>query len=147
MLVYAYSRGGATTAVAITAGVPMAAYAAAVVASTAVTATRPAQSTLIPSLAVTPDQLTAANVVMSWVEAAGIAAAGSLTGVLIWSGGVAGVFGVCAALGVLAAFLVFRLRSRRCRGRSRMFPRWWRAWARVCVLRSGSRGCEWCWRC
>jgi MFS family permease len=156
MLVYAYSRGGATiagvvalaqlvpaallapvfaaladrrspvvllaggylvqaaamgaTAVAITGGMPLAAYAAAVVASTAVTATRPAQSTLIPSLAVTPDQLTAANVVVSWVEAAGIAAAGSLTGLLIWFGGVAGVFGVCAALGAVAALLVFRLR-------------------------------------
>jgi len=156
MLVYAYSRGGATiagvvalaqlvpaallapvfaasadrrspiillaggylvqaaamgaTAVAITGGMPLAAYAAAVVASTAVTATRPAQSTLIPSLAVTPDQLTAANVVVSWVEAAGIAAAGSLAGVLIWFGGAAGVFGVCAALGAVAALLVFRLR-------------------------------------
>src|SRR5215470_5492477 len=156
MLVYAYSRGGATiagvvalaqlvpaallapvfaalanrrspvvllaggylvqaaamgaTAAAIAGGVPLAAYAAAVVASTAVTATRPAQSTLIPSLAATPDQLTAANVVVSWVEAAGIAVAGALTGVLITLGGVAGVFGVCAALGAVAALLVFRLR-------------------------------------
>ena len=156
MLVYAYSRGGATiagvvalaqlvpaallapvfaaladrrspvvllaggyvvqaaamgaTAVAIAGGVPLAAYAAAVVASTAVTATRPAQSTVIPSLAVTPDQLTAANVVVSWVEAAGIAVAGALTGVLITFGGVAGDFGVCAALGAIAALLVFRLR-------------------------------------
>jgi hypothetical protein len=137
MLVYAYSRGGATiagvvalaqlvpaallapifaaladrrspvvllaggylvqaaamgaTAAAVAGGVPLAAYAAAaVVASTAVTATRPAQCTLMPSLAVTPDQLTAANVVVGWVEAAGIAAAGSLTGVLIWAGGGAG---------------------------------------------------------
>jgi hypothetical protein len=88
----------------------LAAYAAAVVASTAFTATRPAQWTLIPSLAVTPDQLTAANVVVNWVEAVGIAAAGALTGVLIWFGGVAGVFGVCAALGAVAALLVFRLR-------------------------------------
>src|SRR5690348_598088 len=98
------------TAVAIAGGVPWAAYAAAVVASTAFTATRPAQWTLIPSLAVTPDQLTAANVVVNWVEAVGIAAAGALTGVLIWFGGVAGVFGVCAALGAVAALLVFRLR-------------------------------------
>jgi len=98
------------TAAAIAGGVPLAAYAAAVVASTAVTATRPAQSTLIPSLAATPDQLTAANVVVSWVEAAGIAVAGALTGVLITVGGVAGVFGVCAALGAVAALLVFRLR-------------------------------------
>ena len=156
MLVYAYSRGGATiagvmalaqlvpaallapvfaaladrrspvvllaggylvqaaamgaTAAAIAGGVPLAAYAAAVVASTAVTSTRPAQSTLIPSLAATPDQLTAANVVVSWVEAAGIAAAGSLTGVLIWAGGVATVFAVCSLLAAVALLLVFRLR-------------------------------------
>jgi MFS family permease len=100
----------AATAVAITGGMPAMAYAAAVVASAAFTATRPAQSTLIPSLAGTPDQLTAANVVLSWVEAAAIAAAGSLTGVLIWFGGAAGVFGVCAALGAVAALLVARLR-------------------------------------
>src|SRR5690348_8390061 len=85
------AAGMGATAAAIAGGVPLAAYAAAVVASTAVTATRPAQSTLMPSLAVTPDQLTAANVVVSWVEAAGIAVAGSLTGVLIWLTGVAGV--------------------------------------------------------
>ncbi len=107
-LVQAAAMGA--TAVAVTGGVPMAAYAAAVVAATAVTATRPAQSTLIPSLAVTPDQLTAANVVVGWVEAAGIAVAGSLTGVLIGFGGVAGVFAVCAAFGIIAALLVFRLR-------------------------------------
>ena len=100
----------AATAVAITGGMPAMAYAAAVVASAAFTATRPALSTLIPSLAVTPDQLTAANVVLSWVEAAAIAAAGTLTGVLIWLGGAAGVFGVCAALGAVAALLVVRLR-------------------------------------
>jgi MFS family permease len=103
------AAGMGATAAAIAGGVPLAAYAAAVVASTAVTATRPAQSTLIPSLAATPDQLTAANVVVSWVEALGIAAAGSLTGLLIWSAGVATVFGVCAALGAVAALLVFRL--------------------------------------
>jgi hypothetical protein len=108
-LVQAVAMGAA--AVAISAGVPLAAYAAAVVASTAVTATRPAQCTLVPSLAATPDQLTAANVVVSWVEAAGIAAAGALTGVLIWAAGVAGVFAVCAALGAVAALLVVRLRA------------------------------------
>jgi cyclic nucleotide-binding protein len=106
-LVQAAAMGA--TAVAIAGGVPLAAYAAAVVASTAVTATRPAQSTLIPSLAVTPDQLTAANVVISWAEAVGIAVAGSLTGVLIWAGGVAVVFAVCAALAAAAALLVIRL--------------------------------------
>src|SRR6185437_7450034 len=80
--------GMAGTAAAIGAGAPLAAYAAAAFASTAVTTTRPAQSALIPSLAATPDQLTAANVVAGWLEAAGAAAAGLLVGVLISLAGV-----------------------------------------------------------
>jgi len=80
-----------------------------VVASTAVTTTRPAQSTLLPSVSVTPDQLTAANLAVSWVEAAGIAAAGLLVGALISVAGIASVFAVCAGLG-LAALMVARLR-------------------------------------
>jgi len=104
------AAGMGATAAAIIAHVPLAAYAAAVVASTAVTSTRPAQSTLIPSLAATTDQLTAANVVLSWVEAVAVAIAGSMTGALIWLGGIASVFTVCALLGAIAALLVFRLR-------------------------------------
>jgi hypothetical protein len=104
------AAGMAATAVAVVAGVPLAAYAAAVVASAAVATTRPAQSTLIPSVSVTPDQLTAANVVVSWVEAAGIAVAGLLTGLLIATGGVASVFAVCAGLGLAAVLLVAGLR-------------------------------------
>ncbi len=100
----------AATAVAVLAGVPLAAYAAAVVAATAVITTRPAQSTLIPSVAVTPDQLTAANVVVSWVEAAGIAVAGLLAGGLISVAGVASVFAVGAGLGLAAMLLVVMLR-------------------------------------
>ena len=104
------AAGMAATAVAVIAGVPLAAYAAAVVASAAVTTTRPAQSTLIPSVSVTADQLTAANVAVSWVEAAGIAAAGLLTGALITVAGVASVFAVCAGLGLAATLLVAGLR-------------------------------------
>jgi MFS family permease len=100
----------AGTAAAVIAGVPLAAYAAAVVASVLVTTTRPAQATLIPSVAVTPDQLTAANVTVGWMEAVSIAASGLLAGVLIAAGGVAAVFAVCAALGVGATVLVARLR-------------------------------------
>jgi MFS family permease len=103
-LVQAAAMAG--TAAAIGAGSPVAAYAAAVIASTAVTTTRPAQSALIPSLAATPDQLTAANVVAGWLEAAGAAAAGLLVGVLISLAGVGSVFAVCAGLGLAAALLV-----------------------------------------
>jgi hypothetical protein len=106
----AQTAGMAGTAVAIGAGMPLAAYAAAIFASTAVTVTRPAQSALIPSVAATPDQLTAANVVAGWLEAAAVAGAGLLAGVLISLAGVASVFAVCAGLGLAAALLVTRLR-------------------------------------
>ena len=141
--------GMAGTAAAIGAGAPLAAYAAAVVASTAVTATRPAQSALIPSLAATPDQLTAANVVAGWLEAAGAAAAGLLVGVLISLAGVGSVFAVCAGLGLAAALLVAGLRApslaRRSRTPTRTPVR--PGSPKACGWRSGSRGCGSCWPC
>jgi len=100
----------AATAAAVMAGGPLAAYAGAAVAATAMTTTRPAQAALIPSVAATPDQLTAANVVVGWLEATGMAAAGLLAGVLISVAGVGSVFAVCAGLAVAAALLVARLR-------------------------------------
>jgi len=103
--------GMAATAAAVLSGAPLAAYAAAVVASTAVTTTRPAQSTLIPSLCASPDQLTAANVILGWVEATAITIAGLMTGLLITAGGTAAVFGTCAGLALIACALVARLRA------------------------------------
>ena len=99
----------AATAAAAMSGVPLAAYAGAAVAATAMTTTRPAQAALIPSVAATPDQLTAANVVVGWLDATGMAAAGLLAGVLISVAGVGSVFAVCAGLVVTAALLVARL--------------------------------------
>jgi hypothetical protein len=96
----------AATAVAVLVGAPLAAYAGAVLAAMAVTTTRPAQAALIPSVATTPDQLTAANVVVGWLEATGLAASGLLVGVLISVAGVGSVFAVCAGLAVAAALLV-----------------------------------------
>ena len=101
----------AAATVAVAAGAPVVVYAVAVIAGVAVAGTRPAQATLIPSVAATPDQLTAANVLVGWVEAAGFAAAGLLAGALIALGGVATVFAVCAGLGLGAAVLVARLRA------------------------------------
>jgi len=95
---------------AVLLGAPLAAYGCAAVAFVAVTTTRPAQSAVIPSVAVTADQLTAANVVVSWLEAAGLVVAGLLTGVLISLVGVASVFAVCAGLTVGALVLVAGLR-------------------------------------
>jgi hypothetical protein len=101
----------AATAVAVLVGTPLAAYVASVLAATAMVTTRPAQSALIPSVAVTADQLTAANVVVGWLDAAGFAAAGLLAGVLISLAGVGSVFAVCAGLGIAAALLVAGLRA------------------------------------
>src|SRR5712691_181032 len=104
------AAGMAAAAAALLAGAPVAAYGAAVLASTAVTTTRPAQSTLIPSICATPDQLTAANVVVSWVEAAGITVAGLLAGLLISLGGPGSVFAAGAGVILVAAALVASLR-------------------------------------
>ena len=100
----------AAIAVAVGSGVPLLAYALAAIAFVAVTTTRPAQSAVIPSVAVTTDQLTAANVVVGWLEAAGLVVAGLLVGVLISLAGVVSVFAVCAGLTAGALVLVAGLR-------------------------------------
>jgi hypothetical protein len=97
-------------AAAIFAGVPVAAYASAVLVWVALTTTRPAQAALIPSVAVTADELTAANVVVSWLESAGLVTSGLMAGVLISLTGVGSVFVTCAILGLAAAMLATRVR-------------------------------------
>jgi hypothetical protein len=106
----AQAAGMAATAAAIFAGVPVVAYASAVIACVALTTTRPAQAALIPSVAVTADQLTAANVVVSWLESAGLVTSGLLTGVLISLAGVGSVLVACFGLGLAAALLAARVR-------------------------------------
>ncbi len=100
----------AAAAAAIFAGVPVAAYACAVVYCAAQSTTRPAQSVLAPSAAATADQLTAVNVVVSWLESAGVMTSGLLAGLLIALAGVASVFVVCACLGAAAMLLAGSLR-------------------------------------
>jgi hypothetical protein len=107
----AQAAGMAVAAVAVVAGAPVVAYAAAVIVTAAETGTRPAQATLMPTLAATPDQLTAGNVLVGWVEAVGIAASGLIAGALIALGGVATVFAVCAGMGLAAVVLVAPLHA------------------------------------
>ena len=101
--------GMAATAGAVALDRPVLAYAAAIVASTAVTTTRPAQATLVPALAATPEELTAANVALNWIEAVSIMVSGLLVGLLVAVSDVAAVFAVGAVLGVIAVLLVRRL--------------------------------------
>ena len=103
----AQALGMGVTALAIGADAPLPiVYAGAVVAATAVTITRPAQAVIVPSLACTAEELTATNVVSSWVESGSVLLATTLTGVLLAVSGVELVFGLMAGAVLVSALLV-----------------------------------------
>jgi MFS family permease len=74
---------------------------------------RSAQAALIPSLAQTPSELTAANVVSSSIESVGFFAGPALAGVLLGFASPATVFCVTAALVLLSAFFIARVHAPR----------------------------------
>ena len=101
---------GATGVLLLTDATPGVVYVGAVVAATAMAATRPAQSALVPALTSEADQLMACNVVIGWVENLSLLVAGVATGVALTFGSVGHVYAAAAVLMALATFLVLPLR-------------------------------------
>ena len=97
---------GATSGL-IFAGAPdLLVYAAAVLASTAVTMTRPAQAALVPSLVDDEDELTAINALSGWVESSSLLSGTALAGVLMMFTGPDTVIACFALVVTISAVLV-----------------------------------------
>jgi MFS family permease len=98
--------------VAVVLGLPAGlVYALSAVFSLASSTFRPAQAALLPSLASSPEELTAANVASSTIESVGIFLGPALGGVLLATTSTPVVFFVAAGTLVWSALLVRRIRS------------------------------------
>jgi MFS family permease len=98
-----------TAASMLAGGPPVLAYAAAVIAASAVTVTRPAQAALVAARVDEPDELTAATVVAGWIDSASILLGPALAGGLIATDGPGLAFAVYAAAVAGSALLIFPL--------------------------------------
>jgi MFS family permease len=93
-------------------GPPIVVYAIACLVGIAATAFRPAEAALVPTLARTPEELTAANVSASAIESVGMFAGPALGGLLLAASGTQTVFFVTAGLLLWSAILVAGIRHR-----------------------------------
>jgi MFS family permease len=90
---------------------PLVIYLIATLTSISVTLTRPAHGSILPSLAATTDELTAANVASGTVQNVSIAIAPFAAGLLYADSGPGTVFAVCAAGVAIGAGLVAGVRT------------------------------------
>ena len=103
-----WAMGGA--AAAVFAGAPaLVVYALAVLTALASTAFGPAQSALLPSLARTPEELTAANATSTTLESVGFFLGPALGGLLLTVTSVGAVFAATAALFLWSALVLSRI--------------------------------------
>jgi MFS family permease len=104
-VVQALSMAATATALLAEAPVPLV-YGLAALSATSITITRPAQNALLPSLARTTDELTAANVASSWTESVSVLGGPALAAVLLGVSGPGAVFAVMAAALACSGLLV-----------------------------------------
>ena len=105
LLIMGASMAGLAVAMALDAP-PVLIYVLAPIMNLALSVPRPAQAALLPGVVRTPLELTAANVVSSWMENASVLLAPALTGVLLGVGGPALAAGALAVCTLAGAFLV-----------------------------------------
>ncbi|HET7182004.1 MAG TPA: MFS transporter [Candidatus Limnocylindrales bacterium] len=98
-----------TAAAALAMDSVIAVYVFATLAAMATSLIRPANHSLVPEVTATPSELTAANVLSSWVEGLGGMAGPFLSGVLVDLSSPGVVIGLAAALVTASASLVLRL--------------------------------------
>jgi hypothetical protein len=98
-------------AVAIGFGAPVVVFVLAPLTSLSFTVTRPPQAALLPAVVRTPDELTAANVMTGWTDAAAALVGPALAGILIaWRGPELAVAAM-AGMTVISTFLVVRVQG------------------------------------
>jgi MFS family permease len=99
-------------AVALLGGAPSPlVYLLATLTSMSVALTRPAHGSILPSLAMTPAELTAANVASGTVQNISIMLAPAVAGIVLGGPGAGGVFVICALLVAIGAALVAGVRT------------------------------------
>jgi MFS family permease len=102
----------AAASVAVFANAPAATvYLLAILAMVAAMAVRPAQAALVPSLAETPEELTAANVVASTVQSVGIFGGPAIGGVLLVATSVGTVLALTAGALLVSVIFVLGIRA------------------------------------
>ena len=98
----------AMTATALLAdATPLVVYACMALANTALTVARPSMAALTPTLARTPEELTAVNVASSWTESVSLLVAPILTGLVLATADTATLFGLTAIVMAVASWLVW----------------------------------------
>jgi Cyclic nucleotide-binding domain/Major Facilitator Superfamily len=100
------------TAAAMWADRALVAYAAGAVAATCITFSRPVMGAILPTVARTPNDLVAANVVTGFTEYVGMFVGPLIAAALLAGGSPASVFAVCAGITAASALLSAGLRLR-----------------------------------